>query len=91
VSAAPTSRIPLRGLEWGVIVAVFTSVGTSIFSAGILYADVRAMDRRLTTVEGNIKEMPAKLGSVDSRLSGIEAKLEFLVDQYRDSRNGGAR
>ena len=73
-------KITLGNLEWGVIVALLLSAGTTLFSAGILYGDVRDQDRRLTAVEAETKDSVTKLAA-------IEANVQFLVNRARDEDN----
>jgi hypothetical protein len=76
---SPGPRISLGRLEWGVIVALVFSGGSALFNAGVLYRDVVDHERRLIIVEN-------KGEGVASRLSAIEGKLDFLVDQYKADR-----
>lgn len=73
-------KIALGNLEWGVIVSLLLSAGTTLFSAGILYGDVRDQDRRLTVVEAETKDSVTKLAA-------IEANVQFLVNRARDEDN----
>jgi len=75
-------KIALGKLEWGVIVSLMFSGGTTLFTAGILYGDVQNHERRLVVVE-------SKSEGVSERLSNIEGKLDFLVDQYKNERRNG--
>lgn len=73
-------KISLGGLEWGVIISLLMSAGTTLFAAGILYGDVRDQDRRLTAVENEAKTSVTKLAA-------IEANVQFLVNRARDEDN----
>jgi hypothetical protein len=75
-------KIALGKLEWGVIVSLLFSGGTTLFTAGVLYGDVKSHERRLVAVE-------SKSEGVAERLSNIEGKLDFLVDQYKNERRNG--
>ena len=75
-------KIALGKLEWGVIISLLFSGGTTLFTAGILYGDVQNHERRLVVVE-------SKSEGVSERLSNIEGKLDFLVDQYKNERRNG--
>jgi hypothetical protein len=71
------------------MITLIMSLGTTIFSAGILYADVRDHERRIVIVE-------SKNEVVLERLTRMESNLDFLVDQYRQDRrrdhvSGGVR
>jgi hypothetical protein len=72
-------KIPLGKLEWGVIFSMLVSGGSAIFSAGILYGDVKDHDRRLMVIE-------TKSEGVTERLARIESNLDFLVEQYKQER-----
>lgn len=73
-------KISLGGLEWGVIVSLLLSAGTTLFAAGILYGDIKDQDRRLTAVEAEMK-------GAGTKLAGIEANVQFLVNRARDEDN----
>ena len=73
-------KISLGGLEWGVIISLLMSAGTTLFAAGILYGDIRDQDRRLTAVEAETRDAGTKL-------AGIEANVQFLVNRARDEDN----
>ena len=75
-------KIALGKMEWGVIISLLFSGGTTLFTAGILYGDVQNHERRLVVVE-------SKSEGVSERLSNIEGKLDFLVDQYKNERRNG--
>lgn len=69
-------KITLGSLEWGVIVSLLISAGSAIFSAGVVYSEVRDHDKRLTKVE-------VASDDVAERLGRIETNLEYLVARYR--------
>ncbi len=75
------AMLPLGRLEWGVIFSILLSCTTTIFTAGVLYADVRNQERRLIAME-------AKYEGVGEKLGRIEEKLAFLVARYQQDVNG---
>jgi hypothetical protein len=74
-------KIALGSLEWGVIISLFVSGASAIFSAGVVYSTVREHESRIVKVE-------ARSEGVSERLASIESKLEFLVEQYRNEKKG---
>lgn len=77
---APHTRvISLGRLEWGVIIALALSTGSAIFSIGVTYGDLRALERRTTVIENRTDD-------VGERLARIESSLDFLVAQYKTDR-----
>jgi hypothetical protein len=76
-------QITLGRLEWGVILALVMSAGTTLFSAGIVYGDVRDHERRIEVIEGEGK-------GVSDRLARMETNIQFLVDRAarEDQRTG---
>lgn len=81
--------IPLGKLEWGVIVAILLSAGSALFSAGIVYGEVKAQDKRILVVETKTAAIEAQNNTANERLAGIEANLGWLVDQYKAERDRG--
>jgi ABC-type nickel/cobalt efflux system permease component RcnA len=73
-------KIKLGQLEWGVILALVMSAGTTLFSAGIVYGDVRSQEKRITAIELEDKATAPKLAA-------IEANVQFLVNRARDEDN----
>jgi hypothetical protein len=72
-------KIALGKLEWGVIFSILFSGASTLFSAGILYSDVRSHERRIMIIE-------TKSEGVTERLARIESNLDFLVEQYKQER-----
>jgi hypothetical protein len=75
-----TPKVSLGKLEWGVIVALLMSALSTTFSAGVVYNDVRDHERRITSIEDDNKDVATKL-------AGIEANVQFLVNRARDEDN----
>lgn len=73
-------KIPLGRLEWGVIIALLMSALSTAFSAGVVYNDVRDHERRIEAIEDDSK-------GVATKLAGIEANVQFLVNRARDEDN----
>lgn len=82
-------KISIGRLEWGVIVAVLLSAFSAVFSAGIVYGDVQAQEKRLLTVEAKTAVIEAQGNLANQRLASIEADLRWLVDQYKSERERG--
>lgn len=67
--------------EIGVIVSLFCSIGSLLFTAGIIYGDVQRNSERIDILE-------PKVDRANGRIERIDANVQFLVDQYRQQRGG---
>lgn len=65
--------------ELGVIVSLLCSLGTLIFTAGIIYGDVQRNSDRLNILE-------PKVEAVTVRIERIDANVSFLAEQAREAR-----
>jgi len=72
--------VSLGKMEWGVIVALFMSITSSVFTFGILWNQVQDLDRRTSSIEGENRDTVRKLAA-------IEANTNFLVNRARDEDN----
>jgi hypothetical protein len=72
--------VSLGKMEWGVIVALFMSITSSVFTFGILWNQVQDLDRRTGAIEGENRDTVRKLAA-------IEANTNFLVNRARDEDN----
>lgn len=66
--------------EWIAIAAFLVSLATTVFNLGVIYADVRNHDRRLTIVENSNSDLVRKVERIDANVS-------FLADLAREERN----
>lgn len=74
-----TVRRSLTIAELGVIVSLVCSVGSLLFTAGIIYGDVQRNTDRIGILE-------PKVDQANARIERIDANVQFLVEQVRDNR-----
>lgn len=79
-TVAPRGSVPLGKLEWGVILSILTSAVSLGYTAGIVWNDVRAQERRITAIELETK-------AASPKIAAIEANVQFLVNRARDEDN----
>lgn len=72
-------RRSLTIAELGVIVSLICSLGSLLFTAGIIYGDVQRNTERLRVLE-------PKVDAVSARIERIDANVQFLAEQARESR-----
>ena len=68
--------------EWGVVFSVLASAGSIVFSAGVVYGDLRDHERRLEIQE-------VKMDGIIPKVERIDANVTFLAEQARDERSAG--
>lgn len=73
-------------LEWGVIVTLLLSLGTTIFWGGFLYSQVSNSAERIEKLENSQKDLEKFQGEMRERLGGIDAKLNFLISREESSK-----
>lgn len=76
---APTPRSLMTKLEWGVVFSVLASAGSIVFSAGVVWGDLRDHERRLEIQE-------VKMDGIIPKVERIDANVSFLAQQARDER-----
>jgi hypothetical protein len=77
VSDAPKGSLSIA--TWLAFVALAVSLGTTIFTAGIIYGDVKENTR--------VNQMQdSKLDGLIPRVERIDANVEFLAEQAREDR-----
>ena len=69
-------------LEWGVVFSVLASSGSIVFSAGVVWGDLRDHERRLEIQE-------VKMDSIIPKVERIDANVTFLAEQAREERSAG--
>lgn len=74
-----TVRRSLTIAELGVIASLVCSVGSLLFTAGVVYADVQRQADRLNVVE-------PKVDTLNARIERIDANVSFLAEQARETR-----
>ncbi len=79
---APTPRSPMTKLEWGVVFSVLASAGSIVFSAGVVWGDLRDHERRLEIQE-------VKMDGIIPKVERIDANVTFLAEQARVERSAG--
>lgn len=72
-------RRSLTIAELGVIISLVCSVGSLLFTAGIVYGDVQRNTDRIGILE-------PKVDQANARIERIDANVQFLVDQMRADR-----
>lgn len=70
-------RRSLTIAELGVIVSLICSLGSLLFTAGIIYGDVQRNTERLRVLE-------PKVDAVSARIERIDANVQFLAEQARE-------
>jgi hypothetical protein len=71
-----------RHLEWGVVFSVLASAGSIVFSAGVVWDDLRDHERRLEIQE-------VKMDGIIPKVERIDANVTFLAEQAREERSAG--
>ena len=79
---APTPRSLMTKLEWGVVFSVLASAGSIVFSAGVVWGDLRDHERRLEIQE-------VKMDGIIPKVERIDANVTFLAEHARDERSAG--
>jgi hypothetical protein len=67
-------RTSLTIAEIGVIVSLLCSVGSLIFTGGVIYGDVQRNTERLRIIE-------PKVDAISGRIERIDANVQFLTEQ----------
>lgn len=75
-------RSPMTKLEWGVVFSVLASAGSIVFSAGVVWGDLRDHERRLEIQE-------VKMDGIIPKVERIDANVTFLAEQARVERSAG--
>lgn len=65
--------------ELGVIVSLICSIGSLLFTAGIIYGDVQRQTERINIIEPKVETLGA-------RIERIDANVTFLAEQAREAR-----
>lgn len=65
--------------ELGVIVSLICSIGSLLFTAGIIYGDVQRQTERINIIEPKVETLGA-------RIERIDANVSFLAEQAREQR-----
>lgn len=65
--------------ELGVIISLVCSVGSLLFTAGIVYGDVQRNTDRIAILE-------PKVDAVSAKIERIDANVQFLAEQARERR-----
>jgi hypothetical protein len=73
-------RRSLTIAELGVIVSLICSLGSLLFTAGIIYGDVQRQTDRLNVIE-------PKVDTLGARIERIDANVSFLAEQAREQRS----
>lgn len=82
-------KVSLGRLEWGVIISLLVSAATTVFSAGVLYGDLRDVERRVEVIEDKAGVVAETMRDNGERLARIETNVELLVDRYKTDRTNG--
>lgn len=72
-------RRSLTIAELGVIISLICSIGSLLFTAGIIYGDVQRQTDRLNVIEPKVETLGA-------RIERIDANVSFLAEQAREAR-----
>jgi hypothetical protein len=70
----------LGKMEIGLVVTTAISLGSWIFSAGILYGQIQSNTKEISVVQTSVSIASAKNNSIDNRLARIETKVDLLID-----------
>ena len=73
-------RRSLTIAELGVIISLICSIGSLLFTAGIIYGDVQRQTDRLDVIEPKVETLGA-------RIERIDANVTFLAEQAREARS----
>jgi tetrahydromethanopterin S-methyltransferase subunit G len=65
--------------ELGVIVSLICSIGSLLFTAGIIYGDVQRQTDRIDRIEPKVEMLSA-------RIERIDANVSFLAEAAREAR-----
>jgi hypothetical protein len=72
-------RRSLTIAELGVIISLVCSVGSLLFTAGVVYGDVQRQTERINLIEPKVETLGA-------RIERIDANVSFLAEQAREQR-----
>lgn len=73
-------RRSLTIAELGVIISLICSIGSLLFTAGIIYGDVQRQTERINLIEPKVETLGA-------RIERIDANVTFLAEQAREARS----
>ena len=73
-------RRSLTIAELGVIISLICSIGSLLFTAGIIYGDVQRQTERINIIEPKVETLGA-------RIERIDANVTFLAEQAREARS----
>ena len=76
-------RTPLESkllrADWGVIISLFISIATAVFTIGVIYGTVENNTRRLSIIEN-------KTDAMETTVARIDANVSFLTERAREDR-----
>lgn len=70
----------LGKVEIGLVVTTIISLGSWLFSAGILYGQIQTNTKEISVIQTNVAASGAQSNVVANRLASIETKVDLLVD-----------
>lgn len=77
---------PVKRAEWTAVAAFLFSLGTAIFTGGVLYGQVQAQGSRISTLEVHDSSTTAQMSDLKVSLAEIRANVQFLADRAREDR-----